>query len=86
MGRPVVASDFPASRELVTEGETGLLVPPGQPGPLAEAIRRVLADPADAARMGEAGWRLAHERYDARRNAAAIVSIYEQILNEGGKP
>jgi glycosyltransferase involved in cell wall biosynthesis len=86
MGRPVVASDFPASRELVTHGETGLLVPPGQPGPLADAIRRLVADPEEAATMGEAGWRLACERYDARRNAGAIVSIYEEIFRFGEAP
>lgn len=83
MGRPVVASDFPSSRELVTQGVTGLLVPPRQPGPLAEAIQRILADPVEAARMGEAGWRLARERYDARRNAEAILAIYEKILGAG---
>lgn len=45
-GRPLVASDLPSSREFLRDGETALLVPPGEPGALAGAIRRLLADPA----------------------------------------
>jgi glycosyltransferase involved in cell wall biosynthesis len=80
MARPVVASDFPSSRELVRPGETGLLVPPGDPVSLADAILRVLRNPDEERRMGEAGYRLARERYDARVNTEAIVSIYEKVL------
>jgi glycosyltransferase involved in cell wall biosynthesis len=80
VGRPVVASDFPASRELVHQGETGILVPPRDPRALAAAIVDVLINPDTASRMGEAGWRLAQERYDARRNTPAILRVYDEVL------
>ncbi len=54
-GLPVIASDIPGPREQVVPGETGLLVPPGQAAPLADASRRLAADPALRARMGAAG-------------------------------
>jgi glycosyltransferase involved in cell wall biosynthesis len=79
-GLPVVASDFPSSRELVRHGETGLLVPPSDPAALAEAVLRCLEHPDEARKMGDAGHALARERYDARRNARAIMDIYENVL------
>ena len=83
VARPVVASDFPSTRETVQDGETGLLVPPGNVASLAGAILRLVEHPDDARRMGEAAHRLALERYDARRNAAAIVRIYDDITASG---
>jgi glycosyltransferase involved in cell wall biosynthesis len=80
MSRPVVAADFPASREIVLDGETGLLVPPRDPRALAEGILRVLRDRDLARRMGEAGYRLARDRYDAPRAVAAIMDIYDEVL------
>jgi glycosyltransferase involved in cell wall biosynthesis len=58
---PLVTGDTPAARELLTDGETALLVPPGNPERLAEAVRRVEADPALAERVA-AGGRAAYER------------------------
>lgn len=58
---PLVTGDTPAARELLADGETALLVPPGNPEQLADAIRRVAADPALAERVA-AGGRAAYER------------------------
>jgi phosphatidylinositol alpha-mannosyltransferase len=54
-GLPVVATDIPGYREVVTDGVEGLLVPPRDPEALAAGLIRVLRDPALAARLGEAG-------------------------------
>ena len=54
-GLPVVATAIRGPREQVVDGETGLLVPPMSVPPLAEALRRLAADPALRTRMGEAG-------------------------------
>lgn len=54
-GLPVVASDIAGYREVVRGGIEGLLVPPGDPPRLAEAVARVVSDPALAARLSEAG-------------------------------
>jgi colanic acid/amylovoran biosynthesis glycosyltransferase len=56
-GRAVVASDLPGINEAVRNGETGLLVPPNDPGPLAEAIVNVLTDNALCTRLADAGAR-----------------------------
>jgi phosphatidylinositol alpha-mannosyltransferase len=54
-GVPVVASDIPGYREVVTDGEDGLLVPPRDPEALAAGLVRVLREPELAKRHGEAG-------------------------------
>ncbi|MEO7151756.1 MAG: glycosyltransferase [Burkholderiaceae bacterium] len=73
-GCAVVASRVPGVRELIRDGETGLLVPEGDPVALADAIERLLRDPVNAARLAEAGrldaWALRGrdrmlDRYDA---------------------
>ena len=63
-GLPVVATDIRGPREQVVDGETGFLVPPARVPPLAEALRRLVADPGLRARLGEAGRRRALERFD----------------------
>ena len=53
-GRPLVATDVPGCREVVVHGETGLLVPPRDPGALAAAIATLARDPPLRRRMGAA--------------------------------
>ena len=60
-GTPLVTADTPAARELLVDEESALLVPAGDPGALAEAIRRLAADPDLAQRIAAAG-RSAYER------------------------
>jgi glycosyltransferase involved in cell wall biosynthesis len=60
-GAPLVTADTPAARELLTDGESALLVPPGDPEALAEALRRLAADGQLAQRIA-AGGRAAYER------------------------
>src|SRR5207253_4803792 len=54
-GRPIVASRVATIPEVVLDGETGLLVPAGDPLALADALAHLAQQPALAARMGEAG-------------------------------
>jgi glycosyltransferase involved in cell wall biosynthesis len=51
-GLPIVASDLPAIREVLTDGETALLVPPDNPQALASALTRLSGDPTLAAKLG----------------------------------
>jgi glycosyltransferase involved in cell wall biosynthesis len=60
-GVPVVTADTPAARELLSNGESGLLVPPGEPEALSDAIARLAADPALARRIATGG-RLVYEQ------------------------
>jgi glycosyltransferase involved in cell wall biosynthesis len=60
-GAPLITADTPAARELLVDGESALLVPPGDPNALADAIRRLAADQNLAAHIA-AGGRAAYER------------------------
>lgn len=62
-GRPMVASDLPHLRALISEGETGFLVPPGDKIALARRTRTLLRDPELRQRMGEAGQRRVRARF-----------------------
>lgn len=75
-GLPVVASEVSAVPEIVAGGETGLLVPPGEPDPLARAVTSVLADAARRAAMGKAGRTRAHERFSVARMAERTLEVY----------
>jgi glycosyltransferase involved in cell wall biosynthesis len=78
-GTPVVATTAGALREIVEDGVSGLLVPPGRVEPLAEAVRTLLEDPARCRAMGEAGARRARERFSWRRAAEEMTAIYEDV-------
>jgi glycosyltransferase involved in cell wall biosynthesis len=73
-GQPVIASRVGGLPDLIADGETGLLVPPGDAAMLRQAIERLIADPELRARMGAEGAR----RVTAFR-AATVVSQIEQV-------
>jgi phosphatidylinositol alpha-mannosyltransferase len=79
---PVVASDIPGYRELVTP-ETGALVPPGDPAALAETIEVVLADEDARAERGRAARELAATRYAWPLLARQLADGYEELLATG---
>ena len=62
-GVPLVGFDVGAVREYLVDGQTGILVPPGDTGALAKAIERLLNTPEEAAAMGLRGRRLVSERF-----------------------
>lgn len=76
-GKPVVATDVGAVRELVADGETALLVPPGDPAALATAIGRLLSDPDLRERLGAAGRERALDRFGIERLADLHNGAYE---------
>lgn len=78
-GKPVVASAVSGLRDVVRHGQNGLLVPPGDPEALAEAIVALLQDPDRARRMGQAGARDA-EAYGVEPMVARIEALYERLL------
>ncbi|HET8625350.1 MAG TPA: glycosyltransferase family 4 protein [Gemmatimonadales bacterium] len=74
-GRPVVAGRSGGIPEAVKHAETGLLVDPESPEQVAESIRRLLRDPALAARFGQAGRREIERYYNWNRVAADLAAI-----------
>jgi glycosyltransferase involved in cell wall biosynthesis len=66
LSKPVIGTNLGGTPEMIVDGETGLLVPPGDPATLARAIARLAADPARGAAMGEAGRARAHAHFTHR--------------------
>lgn len=81
VGCPVVATDSGGVPEVVQDGETGMLVPPGEPEALAQAIETLLADPGKAEQMGRAGLSRAREKFNADRVARQVQQLYERVLS-----
>ncbi len=79
-GVPVVATRVGGTPETVEHGETGLLVPPGDPQGLATAIARLIEDSALASRLGAAGRQVAHERFGMDRMVHATEQLYLDLL------
>jgi glycosyltransferase involved in cell wall biosynthesis len=74
--RPVVASDVPALREIISEGESGLLCAPGDKTALASCTRRLLLDEPLRRRLGEAAQRRVRDRFAAAAFVAGCRRLY----------
>ncbi len=74
-GRPVVATDVGGIPEMVVDGETGLLVPPGDEAGIAAAITKLLGDDELRTRLGDAARVRAHDRFDARKTTADLIRV-----------
>ena len=73
MGRCAVATDVPGCRDLVQEGENGLLAKVRNPESLAAVMERLITEPGLVAALGNKARALMVERYDARHTANAIA-------------
>jgi glycosyltransferase involved in cell wall biosynthesis len=79
-GKPVIGSDIGGIPEIVADGKTGLLVPPGDPGALAAAMRLLWHDPALAAGLGAQGALRVRREHSLPRAAQQHLSLYRQVL------
>lgn len=82
-GVPVVASRVGGLPEVVEDGVCGRLLAVGDVDGMASAALAILADPRRARAMGEAGRRIAVERFDARRVAPCYASFYREAMDGG---
>jgi glycosyltransferase involved in cell wall biosynthesis len=78
-GTPVIASRVGGVPEIVEDGRTGLLVPPGGTGQLAEAIGRIWDDPELGRRLGEAGRTTVVPRFSWDAVAGTLEGIYREV-------
>ena len=81
-GVPVVATELDGVREIVEDGREALLVPPGEPAPLAQAMDRLLSDAPLRRRLVEAAAKKVEE-YSAERMVERTVEVYERLLRAG---
>ena len=79
-GMPVVATKVGGVPSLVEDGQTGLLVPWGDPQALAERIEWLLGHPEERQRLGENARRIARLRHDPQSVAAETIKAYKEIL------
>jgi glycosyltransferase involved in cell wall biosynthesis len=83
-GLPVIASRVGGIPAVISHEQTGLLVPPGNAGALADAIRRLLDRPDWAQQLGLAAGRSVDSRYGSRSMVCAIESIFAEALSARG--
>jgi glycosyltransferase involved in cell wall biosynthesis len=83
-GLPVVASSVGGLAELVVDGETGMLVPPGDPGSLAGALRRLIDDHELRHELGAAARARAQDSFDLGAFRRAHVDLYDRQLASAG--
>ncbi|WP_198378195.1 glycosyltransferase family 4 protein [Neoroseomonas rubea] len=81
-GRPVVTNQPGRAARIVQDGPSGIAVPPGEAGALADALQRLAADPALRLRMGEAARRQAVAAWDQRLLADRFCDVAERAAAE----
>jgi len=80
-GRPVVATRAGGLAEVVVDGETGIVVAPGEAAALAAGIRRLLENPRLAENFGAAGRRRAEAEFDLSRKVTEKIAGYERVIS-----
>ena len=84
-GRACVATDMPGCRDVVKDGETGLLIPPGDPKRLAAALGSLLSQPLIRKEMGARARSLAESQFDVVRIVRETLGLYGKlgVMNRG---
>ena len=85
-GLPVIATDGGGVKEIVVDGESGLLVPMGDAAALAAALQALLADPEAARKLGRAGYLRVRRHFTAAQTARKIERVYADILGIAYEP
>jgi glycosyltransferase involved in cell wall biosynthesis len=80
VGTPLVASRLGGLAEITEDGVTGVLVPPGDPGALAAAMREMWTDKGRTAEMGAQAWSYAREHFAPDTQIERLVELYEHLV------
>jgi glycosyltransferase involved in cell wall biosynthesis len=78
--KPLISTTIGGPAEVVINGETGLLIEPGKPELLADAVRDLLRDPARAAEMGRRGHARLHADFTLAKNVAKTTAVYDEVF------
>ncbi len=79
-GRAIVATDIPGCREIVRDGENGILVPPHSPEAVAEAVKKLIDDPLLRKHMGKKGREMIETEFSEEIIVAQTMMVYENLL------
>jgi len=80
LGMPVVLSDLPPSRPFVGDGKCATMVPPGNYEAYADAIIRLLDDPALCQQMGAEGRKRVEQEYNWEKEGKKLLDFYAEVL------
>ena len=84
LGLPLVATDVVGSRDVIVNGENGLLVPPKSPQKLADALSDLLQNPQKRQYMGSNGRQLLLQKYNLKKAVLDTQSIYQEVIAKTG--
>lgn len=84
-GKPVIASSAGGIVDIVADGETGLLVPPGDAEALAQAIRRAMDNPEDLAAIAKRGTEFAERRFGWDAIVSDLKAVYQTAVERRSK-
>lgn len=79
-GRPIVTTDVPGCREVVRNGDNGYLVEARNAKALAEALAKLLVDPALRQRMGQRGRERVMNEFSQERIVAQVLELYQKAI------
>jgi glycosyltransferase involved in cell wall biosynthesis len=79
---PCIATNIRGCREVILDGENGVLVPFRDPESLANEISALLKDPAKAKRMGKAGREIALERFNENDVFQKVLEAYQDLIRK----
>jgi glycosyltransferase involved in cell wall biosynthesis len=79
---PVLATDVGGIPDIVKNGVTGYLVPPGDVQSLKNGMEKMLNNPEKTREMAEEGYKLVHEKYSARRMAKDYSRLYDSMIDD----
>lgn len=80
-GRPIVTTDVPGCREIVRDGDNGILVEARNSMALADALAKLLADPELRQRMGQRGRELVLDEFSQERIVAQVLALYREAIS-----
>jgi glycosyltransferase involved in cell wall biosynthesis len=79
-GVPVIVSDFPACREIISKARCGFLVDPMDPQQIASAMEYLLTHPEEAEQMGQRGFQAVHKKYNWANEEQILLQTYEGLF------
>lgn len=82
---PVVAFNSGGAAEIILNGETGVLIPPGNLEAMADAVSRLMDDPLLRRRMGETGRKRVEKHYTLERHCLAVITLYAEVVDSRDK-
>lgn len=84
LSKPLISTTIGGPAEVVINGETGVLIDPGKPGLLVDAVAQLLRDPARAAEMGRRGHARLHAEFTLAKNVAKTTAVYDEVFARQG--